>query len=190
MGTARRVILTAGSLVALSGLLLTVAIGSAGATPSKYAFHTGDGFEGIASPDVSAASNGDTVTIRAAGQFHVASHKASGTGTFEHRTAGGELLASGTFTVTSVSSFSSFGCGVAGGEPFPADFCGGYAVLPIHIVAHPASGGTAEFGAVFTITCVVGDHVPTGAEEAVTVDVPGVVNFDRPVSGENLFVQK
>jgi hypothetical protein len=190
MGIAKKAILTVVSLVALSVLALTVTVGSAGAAPSKYAFHAGDGFEGIASPDVSAASNGDRVTIRAAGNFHVASHKASGTGTFEHRTEGGKLLASGTFTVTSVSSFDSFGCGVAGGEPLPADFCGGFAVLPIHVVAHPASGGTAEFGAVFTITCVVGDRVPTGAEEAVTVDVPGVVNFDRPVSGENLFVKK
>jgi hypothetical protein len=190
MGTLRRAILTAVSLVALSVVALGVGVGSAGATPSKFAFHAGDGFEGTASPDLSAASNGETIAISAAGNFHVASHKASGTGTFVHRAADGTLLGSGTFTVTSLSSFDSFGCGVIEGEPLPANFCGGFAVLPVHVVGHPASGGTEEFNAVFTITCVIGDHVPTGAQEAITVDIPGVVNFDTPVVGDNLFVKK
>ena len=190
MRAARRATLTAVSLVALSALVLTVGVDSAGATPSKYAFHAGDEFGGINSPDVSAASDGATVAISATGNFHVASHKASGTGTFEHRAANGTLLATGTFTVTGVSSFASFGCGVVGGEPAPANFCGGFAVFPVHVVGHPVSGGTEEFDAVFTITCLVGGHVPTGAEEAVGLDIPGVVNFDHPVSGENLFVKK
>lgn len=191
MRTVGRAMLTTGKLVVLTALTLALlGVGTASAKPSKYAFHAGDGFAGIASPEVAAAANGDTITLSATGKFHVASRKASGSGTFEHRASDGTLLGSGTFTVLRLTSFKSFGCGVAEGQPLPANFCGGRAVLPVHVVGHPASGGTEEFDAVLTIVCVVGDQVPAGAEEVAALDIPGVINFDQPVSGENLFVKK
>jgi hypothetical protein len=179
-----------GSLLGLTGLALIMSVTTASAAPSKYDFHAGDGFGGIASPEVAAASNGDTVTISATGSFHVAPHKASGSGTFVHRSSAGTVLASGTFTVLRLTSFQSYGCGVAEGEPLPPNFCGGRVVLPVHVVGHPASGGSEEFDAVLTITCEVGDQVPAGTEESAALDIPGVINFDQPVSGENLFVNK
>src|SRR5437879_4535371 len=129
-------------MVPVLGLGL-VAVGqtSASADPSKYDFHVGDGFQGIESPDVASSSDGSTITIQATGSFHVTSGKASSTlGTFVHRNADGSLDASGTFTVTDLRSFAPFGCGVAGGQPIPPNLCGGYAVLSVRIVAHPASG--------------------------------------------------
>lgn len=188
MRTARRAVLTAATAIVL--IVLTLGVGMASAKPSKYDFHAGDDFAGIHSPDVSRASNGDTITINATGKFHVAPRKASGTGTFEHRAADGTLLGTGTFTVLRLTSFRSYGCGVAEGEPVPPDFCGGRVVLPIHVVGHPAAGGTEEFDGVLTITCLVGDSVPAGAQEVVEFDIPGVIDFNRPVSGENLFVKK
>jgi hypothetical protein len=139
---------------------------------------------------VSAAANGDTVTIDAAGSFRVAGHKASGGGTFVHKAANGTVLATGTFEVERLASFHPFGCGVAEGQPLPPNFCGGRVVMPVEIVAHPASGGTVELDGVLTITCLVGDRVPPGAEEVDELNIPGVNDFDRPVSGENLFVKK
>ena len=144
---------------------------TASATPSKYDFYAGDGFAGIASPDVSAAANGDTVTINATGSFHVAPRKASGTGTFVHKAANGTVLATGTFEVERLASFDPFGCGVAEGEPLPPNFCGGRVVMPVEIVGHPVTGGTEEFDGVLTITCLVGDRVPPGAEEGFNVIV-------------------
>jgi hypothetical protein len=190
MVTAREAASVAARLLALTVLTLAMSAGTAGAKPSKYSFHVGDGFAGIASPETSAASNGDTITISSTGKFHVASHKASGGGTFEHRASGGTLLASGNFTVLRVTSFDPFGCGVAEGEPLPSNFCGGLVVLPVHVVGHPVAGGTEEFNAVMTITCLVGDRIPPGLEENVAFAIPGLIDFDQPVSGENLFVKK
>jgi hypothetical protein len=190
MQSAGRGILIAAKLLGLTVLALALlGAGTAIAKPSKYDFHAGDGFADIQSPDVARASNGDTITLSATGSFHVSSRKASGGGTFEHRSSGGTLLATGTFSVLGLTSFESFGCGVFEGQPLPPNFCGGRAVLPVHVIGHPVSGGTKEFNAIFTITCVVGDQVPAGTEENDTFEHPGI-NFDERVSGENLFVKK
>lgn len=190
METARRAILVALRFALPVVAALTLGVSTAGAKPLSFDFHAGDGFAGIVSPEVSAAANGDTVTIDATGTFRPAGHKAKGGGTFVHRAANGTVLGSGTFDVERLTSFQSFGCGVAEGQPLPPDFCGGKAVMEADVVGHPASGGTEEFDAVFTITCLVGDRVPAGAEEVAALDIPGVIDFNKPVSGENLFVKK
>jgi len=43
---------------------------------------------------------------------------------------------------------------------------------------HPASRGAEEFNAVITITCLVGNRIPVGAEESVEFGIPGVIDFD------------
>src|SRR2546427_2470328 len=165
-------------------LVLGLSVATASAKPVTYDFHAGDGFADIKSPDVSAAANGDTVTIDATGTFRVAGHKVSGGGTFVHQAANGTVLATGSFEVERLTSFDPFGCGVAEGQPLPPEFCGGRVVMPVEIVGHPASGGTEEFDGVLTITCLVGDRVPAGAEELDELNIPGVIDFNRPVSGE------
>src|SRR2546425_11139238 len=99
MRIARKATLAVAILFGAGALALTLSVATASASPSKYDFHAGDGFAGIASPDISSASNGDTVTIVATGSFHVAPGKASGGGTFVHKAASGTVLASGTFEV-------------------------------------------------------------------------------------------
>jgi hypothetical protein len=86
-----------------------------------------------------------------------------------------------------LTSFDPFGCGVAEGQPLPPEFCGGRVVMPVEIA--PSSRGE-ELDGVLTITCLVGDRVPAGAEELDELNIPGVIDFNRPVSGENLFVKK
>ena len=44
--------------------------------------------------------------------------------------------------------------------------------------------------AVLTVTCVLGEDVPAGAEEGITALIPGGVSFDESVSGNTLFVQQ
>jgi hypothetical protein len=63
-------------------------------------------------------------------------------------------------------------------------------VLPVQLARHPASGGAEEFNAVMTITCLVGDRIPVGAEESVEFDISGRDRLRCPVSGENLFVKE
>jgi hypothetical protein len=182
---------------ALSLLVLVLGQTTALAAPSKFAFHLGDRFGGIKSPDVSSASGGATITISASGSFSIASQKASGSGTFVHKDASGKVVARGTFTVTRrLRSFDPFGCGVAGHQKIPANFCGGFTVFAVHGVGHPASGGTVQFNAVLAVDCLLG-HPPTGGKkgirarkEGITFDIPGSIKFDKPVSGETLFVAK
>jgi hypothetical protein len=176
-------------VVATIALIAATGASPAGASPSKSDFNAGDGSLWIASRDVASASDGATITINSIGAFDVASGTAtSWLGTFEHRAPDHSLLATGTFTVTGLRSFASFGCGVVGGVTIPP--CGGHAEFSVHVVGHPVSGGTEAFDAVFTVTSVVGDSVPPGAKEGVTFDVPGLISFDHPVGGETLFVQK
>lgn len=191
MNTTTRKLLLRAARVLLISVLALVVLGAATARaddPGRFAFHAGDGFGGIESPDVTAAADGGTITISAAGEFRVGHRRAHGEGTFEHRAANGTLLGSGSFRVRRLDAFDFFGCGVAGGQIIPANLCGGRAVFEVKVVAHPAAGGTERFNATLVVTCLVGNQVPAGAEEGVTVDVPGLVSFDRPISGETLLV--
>lgn len=164
---------------------------NAGAATSKNAFdfHVGDHFAPpLADPDVAMAANGETTTVRATGVFDVAAKTASGSGTFDHRAQDGTLLASGTLTITGLTAFQFFGCGVApDGGQLPPNFCGGRAILTG--VAHPAPGVNVDI--VLTVTCEVtdGGPPPGGMHEGIHVNVPGHVNFNKSVSGGNIFVE-
>jgi len=101
------------------------------------------------------------------------------------KAASGKLTSSGTFTATRLESFHPYGCDTHG---FPSNFCGGLAVFRAHVVEHPASGGTKQLNTVFAIDCLIG-HPPRGAKEVITFDLPRL-DFDKPVSGDNVFVAK
>src|SRR5712691_8463506 len=182
-------------LVALSiaGLAVAALAAPAAAKHSTATFdiHTGDGFFALApGPNVAMAPNGDTVAIVFTGALDAGAKTATGSGTFEHRNSSGALDASGTISATGLTTFQSYGCGVAEGQAIPPDLCGGRALIPIHIVAHPASNpsATAELNGTLEINCDVGPNPPNGQGEGVRVVVPGVINFNKSVSGENIFV--
>lgn len=166
-------------------LLLTAALapGAAAAdTSSKFDYHIADAFieagTGIDQTGARAqARNRDTVSVVGSGTFNVASRSATGGGTFEHRDKKGNLLGSGTWSATGVESFTLWGCG--GG--FPPNFCGGLLVLNVHLVG---SGGAPAFDGVLTVSCLIGANVPAGAQEGITLDIPGVINFNKLLEEE------
>jgi hypothetical protein len=179
--------------LAIAGLAVAALAAPASAKHStaKFDIHTGDGFVALEpGPDVAKAPNGDTVAVVFTGALDAGARTATASGTFEHRNRSGTLLASGEITATGLTTFQAYGCGVAGGDPIPPDFCGGRALIPIHIVAHPGSdpSASAELNGTLEINCGVGPNPPNGQGEGVRVVVPGVINFNKSVSGENIFV--
>jgi len=139
---------------------------------------------GAACPDVSRASNGDTIAITGSGSFTPGDDDAEGRGTFTHRSAAGAVLAHGTWKAKELVSFVSFGSGIAQG--LPSNFEGGVAVLKVEL--RPSSGG--EVRAVLLISCELGNPPdPAHTFEGITLKVKGGLNFNTPVSGFTLFIQ-
>ncbi len=91
----------------------------------------------------------------------------------------GSFFASGTWTAIQLITFQPYGCGVVFSDPIPPDLCGG-------AVKFRATFSTpiGELPGVITVFCVVGDKVPASIggpfNEGVTVDGPGIVNFNHP----------
>ena len=136
-----------------------------------------------ACPDVSSASNGDTVSITGSGSFTPGDDDAEGGGTFTHKNAAGAVLVSGTWKAEELVSFVSFGSASAQG--LPANFEGGVAVLKVEL--RPSSGG--EVRAVLLISCELG-NAPAGTFEGITLNVKGFLNFNHPLSGLTIFIQE
>ncbi len=144
------------------------------------------GVEETACPDVAMASNGDTVTIRAQGNMNAGTGSASGGGSFEHRNAAGTLLGSGTLTAARLLAFQFWGCD---GFGLPSNLCGGRAELAVHIVGHPASdpSATIELDGILTVNCLLGSP-PSGFDEGIRLNVKDLINFNKSVSGDTVFI--
>src|SRR4029078_11559098 len=82
----------------------------------------------------------------------------------------------------------AFGCGEVFGQPIPEDLCGGAVKF-----AATFSTPLGELPGTITVFCVVGPKAPASIEhaftEGVTVDVPGIINFNHPGGGDNIYVQ-
>jgi hypothetical protein len=145
-------------------------------------------------PNIGVAPSGDTIHISCAategvcGTFAVNPKSITASGEFQHFLPNGSLFATGTWTATQLISFHAYGCGVVFGDPIPSNLCGG-------VVKFAATFSTplGELPGVITVFCVVGDKVPASIggpfTEGVTVDVPGIINFNHPAGGENIYVQ-
>lgn len=172
--------------------MATLVAPNASAVSAKFDWHISDAFiqagTGVTQTGALAqASNGDIARLSGSGTFNTASSTASGGGVFVHTTSGGTAVGFGTWKATGVEDFTFFGCG--GG--FPSNFCGGQLVLDVHISGVSLSLGPTEVDGVLTITCLIGGEVPPGAEEGITLDIPGVINFsDLIESGFTLFVSR
>jgi hypothetical protein len=109
-------------------------------------------------------------------------------GALAHLPPDGSLFAWGTWTATELISYHSYGCDVVFGNPIPPDLCG-------RAVKFRATFSTPIIVLTGTITvfCVVGPNAPASIEhafdEGVTVLVPGIVNFNHPGGGGNVYVQ-
>jgi hypothetical protein len=179
---------------------LATALALAGGAASKtstgsFDVHVGDNFAPpLAHPSFARAANGDTIQVVLTGAFNKATKSASGGGTFVHM-HGTTVLATGTLTLTRTIAFQFYGCGVApDGSALPSNFCGGRVLLAAHLVGHPSSNPTAtvEHNAVLEVNCQVHSSTispPAGRSEGIKLVVKGGPNFNKHVSGANLFVQ-
>lgn len=179
-------------LASVTSLLVFSGTASAHATTSSGTFHWEAGaadvclVEPTACPDIARADNGDTISVRLEGDLNAATGSISGGGPFEHRNSAGALLASGTLTATRLLAFSFYGCD---GFGLPSSLCGGRAAIAVHLVAHPASNpsATVQADGVLELTCLLGNP-PTGAHEGIRLNVKDLINFNKSVSGDTVFI--
>ena len=168
---------------------------------AKMDYYVSDAFiQSIGEPpqtgaQATATVGGDHVRIVGTGTFNTAAGTATGGGTFVHTNASDVLVGFGTWTATSLVSFTSYGCGLRGGAPFPANLCGGLATMKVHTsgtLVNPPRGHV-EHDAILTIECKLGTP-PVTAHEGITLDArPGGPNFDMTNDsehGETLFVSR
>jgi hypothetical protein len=141
-------------------------------------------------PNVSRAPNGDQVAITGEGEFQVHPKAVEADGRFTHTNAAGTVLASGTWTATRLLALQSYGCGVVEGTPLPPNFCGGK--LKMAVLLTP-DGTDLEIRAILTVFCIIGPNPPNSHDdpsgEGITLVVPGVVNFNKIISGMNVYIQ-
>jgi hypothetical protein len=95
----------------------------------------------------------------------------------------------GTWDATGLIEYQSYGCGVVFGEPLPSpNLCGG--AVKMKVTLHTPNG---DLSGILTVICVIGDHAPGAVfgprTEGVTLDIPGVINFNHSIEGENVYIQ-
>ena len=166
---------------------------------AMFDYHISDAFiQSLGEPPQTGAKatatiGGDHVRVVGMGTFNTAAGRATGGGTFVHTNAGDVIVGFGTWTATSLVSFTSYGCGVRGGEPVPANFCGGLATMNIHVSATSLRAGHVELDAILVVDCKLGTP-PVTAKEGIRVDArPGSRNFDitnESMHGETLFLSR
>lgn len=134
-------------------------------------------------PNVAMAPNGDTVAVTGEGEFTVNPKSAEGGGAFTHTFASGGSI-TGTWTATDLLEYQPYGCGVVFGEPIPANLCGGVVRLRVTLTV-----GTTSLPGILTVFCLIGPNPPNSADEGITLVVPGIINFNAVVSGENVYMR-
>ena len=182
--------LKAGVSTALAGVLIALAItsGLASAAPAmKWTFHAGDAFLASLNPSfspvVARATNGHTVALTGTGTYNPGGPVIGG-GLFWHNDSGGRPVHHGTWSAVRVLSYEDFGNGIVNGAP--RSFHGGVLVLAVSITPTDVSGFVLS--GTLTVTCVLGDSVPAGAEEGIALTVTGIITFGESVRGNTLFV--
>lgn len=169
----------------------------------RYRFHVSNGFiqTGTEITQTGAraqADNGDYAVVSGKGKFNAETGAAAGGGVFAHTTSAGALVGFGSWTVTGVRDFEPFGCGTSSeGAELPPNFCGGVLTLDVRLRGVNVTAGVGgPLDGVLVITCLIGDSVediPADAEEGITLDVSGLINFDDLVpetGGLTLFVAR
>lgn len=152
----------------------------------------------MASPNIGVAANGDTVeiTCNALGgecgtfQVHPKALPDAPSGEFVHKAPNGSVLGGGTWTATELISFHAYGCRfipALGVDLGSDDLCGGAVKMAVELTT---PGGT--FPATLTVFCIVGPKAPashnTPEGEGVSLDIPGVINFNHAQHGENIYI--
>lgn len=132
-------------------------------------------------PAIAMAGNGDTLTVQGSGTLTPSPKSADGGGTFIHKNPDGEVLAEGTWTVTGLISFKSYGTTDLGGGVIGE---GGLALVNVHGVSTTG----LEFDGVLRIDCLLGTP-PAGADEGFRLVVQTFdLNFNIEEHGATLFL--
>src|SRR5919204_927381 len=178
-------------LLALAAILIGLLPGPAAADPNNA---SGTWELHLEVPNVARASNGDTLALTGMGVFSIHPKTVTASGTFTHNVAGGGTF-TGTWTATDLLSFEFYGCGVVAsiGATLPPNLCGG--ALKMRVAFAPA-GTSQSVPGIINIFCVIGSQAPPPhdnptepGEEGMTAVVPGVANFNKIVSGMNLYIR-
>jgi len=138
-------------------------------------------------PNIAQAPNGDRVSVAGEGTFGVNPTSVDAAGSFTHMFAGGGSI-TGRWSATQLLVYQSYGCGVVFGTPIPPNFCGGAVKLRVSLTATTPSGVITTDG-ILTVFCLIGPNPPNSADEGVTLVVPGIINFNKVVSGENVYIR-
>lgn len=128
-------------------------------------------------PDISGADNGDTVEIRGKGTLSTNPASVSGGGTFTHKDSAGSVLESGSWTARTLISFVPYDSLAVIGLP---NIFGGKAVIRVEL--------STGLNAILTIDCAI--FSPLGHTEGVTLNIQDVINFNKEISGETLFIKQ
>ncbi len=138
------------------------------------------GVEPVEGPDKAIASNGDTIIITGSGTLTPSPRSVTGSGNFVHKNSSGGVLATGTWTATQLIAFVSYGT-----LPPPDDNLeGGKAT--IRVTLSPSGGGSLD--AVLQAHCLLGSPPPS-ANEGIRLAVQDVINFNREVQGQTVFIK-
>ena len=173
-------------IVAVAAALLALA-----ATPAVAGNTKGSFLLVMEAPNFGRAPNGDRVEVTGAGSFSLHPKSVTASGAFTHLDPAGNPRGGGTWTATQLLSFNFYGCrfipalGVDLGDD---NLCGGAVKMAVVL---DTPGGQHQ--GVLTVFCIVGPHAPTShndpSEEGVTLNVPGVINFNHSDTGDNIWVR-
>ena len=177
----RRLILFALTFTAAAVLVPTVAV--ADSATHSYLLEMGE-------PNLGVAANGDQVAITGGGEFSVNPNAVDAAGGFTHTDSSGNVLATGTWTATGLINYQSYGCGEVFGTPIDPDLCGGAVKMSVTLTP---TGTSLRLPGTLTVFCVIGTHAPQSVlgplTEGVTLNVPGIQNFNHSAGGDNDYVQ-
>jgi len=126
-------------------------------------------------PNMAIAPSGAVVQMTGDGVLSVHPKSASGGGGFTQLDPDGNVVASGTWAATGLSTFVSYG--TIGHNLF-----GGEAILKVTLT--PDTGGA--FSGVLWITCLVANP-PAGKNEGIRLNAHGI-NYNKEDGGDTIFI--
>jgi hypothetical protein len=141
-------------------------------------------------PNFGAAANGDQIAITGEGELSVNPNSIDAAGAFTHTDSSGNVKGAGIWRATTLINYQSYGCGEVFGQSIDPDLCGG--AVKMNVTLTP-TGTSLQLPGIMTVFCVIGTHAPQSVlgplTEGVTLNVPGIVNFNHSTGGENVYVQ-
>jgi hypothetical protein len=178
----------------VSRFLVLVAVLSLAAFVPARALATDDNDESqtylleMEAPNSAMSADGDLATLTGMAMFSVHPKSFTGSGTFTLTNDG--TTVSGTWTGLELLAFQPYGCGVVAGTPLPPFACGG--MVQARILLTPTGGGET-MTAILRVVCIIGDvpgqyFVSKNATEGITLDVPGVENYNHQAGGMNVYI--